>query len=341
MVDWSKYNPDTVNAIHRFCRNVDKCSDDYIINMINDIQKCENEYHITPVEYFCYKFNEINDDVKMTYISTKEYKDTLLNCVKEDKIQTYKNKYLCYEKLKRFYKRDIIKVTDFSDYNNFVDFVSKHKKYIIKVIDGSLGSKISVINVKENDSIKDLFFYALSYGGCVIEEYVQQDASVSAFNESSVNTVRLTTVCDDGNVDCFFTFIKLGRDNAIVDNGGQGGILALINPKDGTVISDGYDEDMNLFVNHPNSNLRIKGFAVPKWNELMDYASDLAENAEGITVIGWDFALTDKGWDIIEANTFPSIFPIQMLLSMEFGCGIREQYNKLLGKYINSKKEIY
>ena len=98
---------------------------------------------------------------------------------------------------------------------------------------------------------------------------------------------------------------------------------------------------MNLFVNHPNSNLRIKGFAVPKWNELMDYASDLAENAEGITVIGWDFALTDKGWDIIEANTFPSIFPIQMLLSMEFGCGIREQYNKLLGKYINSKKEIY
>ena len=73
----------------------------------------------------------------------------------------------------------------------------------------------------------------------------------------------------------------------------------------------------------------------------MDYASDLAENAEGITVIGWDFALTDKGWDIIEANTFPSIFPIQMLLSMEFGCGIRKQYNKLLGKYINSKKEIY
>lgn len=330
-----------MNAVHRFCPDINNFSDDYILTVVNDIIRSENEYHITPAEYFYYGFNKANDEVRNTYISTNEYKSTLLNCVEEDKIQTYKNKYLCYEKLKKFYKRDIIKVTDFSDYNNFVSFVSKHKKYIIKVIEGSLGSKVSVVNVNENDSVKDLFFYALSYGGCVVEEFIEQDFSIAAFNKSSVNTVRLTTVYDNDNVNCFFTFIKLGRDNAIVDNGGQGGILALINPKDGSIISDGYDENMDSFVNHPNSDLTIKGFTIPKWNELLFYACELAKAAKGITVIGWDFALTNKGWDVIEANTYPSIFPIQMLLNKTVGHGIRERYNKLLGNYINNKKEIY
>lgn len=341
MFDWTKYDSEIKNTILRFKSDINNYDEKYIENLVNDILQCVKVYNITYTEYFYYGFENLSDEIKKTYVTTDEYKNTLLNCIKEDKIPVYKNKYSCYEELKSFYKRDIIKVTDFSDYNNFVQFVLKHKKYIIKVIDGSLGAKVSVVNVTEKDNPKNLFFYALGYGGCIIEEFIDQDPVFAAFNKSSVNTIRLTTVCDDGKVNYLFSLAKFGRDNAVVDNAGQGGIISMVDTETGEVISDGYDELLNVYFKHPNSNLDIKGFRIPRWNELLEFSESAAKSAQGITVIGWDFALTDKGWDVIEANTFPSIFPIQMLMNKTYDHGIRERYNAFLQKYSHNKKVNY
>ena len=45
-------------------------------------------------------------------------------------------------------------------------------------------------------------------------------------------------------------FIKIGQKGSFVDNGGAGGILAQIDPKNGTIITDGKDEAYCIQRNH-------------------------------------------------------------------------------------------
>lgn len=334
------YDKALVDNLKRFKK--DSLSDEkYITSLVSDIESNIAKYQIDSEEYFLYNFETATTDIKQTYVSTKEYKECIVNSIQKEYLDTYKNKYSCYLAFKDYFKRDVIKVQDFNDYAAFKDFVDKHKKYIIKVIDGSLGSKVSVVNVNPNDDVKNLFFFALSYGGCIIEEFVNQDPVFAKFNESSVNTIRLTTVYDGDDVEFLFSLARFGRDNEIVDNGGQGGIISMVNPLTGEVISDGYTEDVEKFEKHPNSKIAIKGFKIPQWNDLINTATEIVKKTKGITIIGWDFALTDKGWVIIEANTCPSIFPIQMLMTQTFGHGIRSEYEKTIGKYKNCVRTDY
>lgn len=341
MISWKDYDESLVRNLHRFINDIDSWDSESLDFLIKDIQKANEEYNIDSEEYFLYGFSGSSAQHKSSYVSSKEYKQTLENSVNKEYLETYKNKYNCYCYFKDYFKRDAVKVTDFSDYPTFAQFVSKHKKYIIKVIDGSLGSKVSVVNVGENNSVKDLFFHALGYDGCIVEEYVVQDKVFSAFNPSSVNTIRLTTCCDNGEVQFLFSLARFGRDGAIVDNGGQGGIISMVDPKKGIIVSHGYTENIEKFEVHPNSKIAIKGFQIPRWDELIEMATELAKKAKGITVIGWDFALTDKGWAIIEANTFPSIFPIQMLTTQQYGHGMRDEYEALIGKYKSTVRTEY
>ena len=338
MIDWNNYTEELYNNVHKFKQESELKNEAYCNNLLDNIESAIKKYSIDSEEFFLYNFEKLSEELRNTYVSQKEYRVTVSNSFDRSNIKNYISKYNCYLMFKEYFKRDVIKVESFDDYDIFKEFVSKHKKYIIKVIDGSLGANVSVVNVNENDSVKNLFFYALKYGGCIIEEFVNQDSAFAAFNESSVNTIRLTTACNDGKVEYLFSLARFGRDNEIVDNGGQGGIISMIDPLTGEVISDGYTEDLVKFTEHPNSHLTIKGFCVPRWNELLQMAETLAVMAKGVTVIGWDFALTDKGWVVIEANTQPSIFPIQMLMAQTFNHGIRKEYERLLGKYKNAQK---
>lgn len=338
MFNWSLYDKELVYTVHKFIPEIDLYSEEEILDIIDDIISANKKYLVTYNEYFLYNFYGASDSIRRTFIPKCQFKKTISNSLDRKFVYIYNSKYDCYKTFNKYFKRDAIKVENFDDYNEFKKFVSKHKKYIIKENDGSLGSNISVVNVKENDNIKDLFFYALQYGGCIIEEYLTQDPVFAAFNESSLNTIRLTTVYDNGKVDYLFSLAIFGKKNSIVNNGGQGGIISMVNPMTGEVISDGYTEDLERYIEHPDSHLAIKGFCVPKWGELLKIAEELAIKAKGVTVLGWDFALTDRGWAVIEANTQPSGFPIQMLMAQTFGRGIREEYEAMIGKYKDTKK---
>lgn len=332
---------DLNETIQRFYTISNTLNSTQMSQLISDIKRANSELKISPKEYFLYDFKDLPMETRKTFVSTEEYKNTLHNCVKNEIIDVYKNKYKCYKHLQEFYKRDIISVNSFDDYEEFCKFTKKHKKYIVKNESGTLGNHISVVNIGSSDSTRNLFFHALSYGGCVVEEYIEQDETMSKFNDSTVNTIRLTTVFAKNEVRFLFAFLKTGMKNSIVDNGNQGGILALIDVETGAIVSDGYNEEMEQFTEHPDTNLIFKGYQIPKWDELLKFASQIVSHTEGITVIGWDFALTGDGWLVVEANTFPSLFPVQMLMSKTYGHGIAKEYNELLGEYKNNKRVVY
>ena len=45
------------------------------------------------------------------------------------------------------------------------------------------------------------------------------------------------------------------------------------------------------------------GFAIPAWDDLLSLAEKLAKVVPEQKYVGWDFALTDNGWILVEGNT--------------------------------------
>lgn len=81
------------------------------------------------------------------------------------------------------------------------------------------------------------------------------------------------------------------------------GIFASIDIKTGAIISNGFDELGHEYKCHPDSNVRFKYFVVPKWDELLEEAKQahLSLSEKQIYVV-FEFALSVKGWVIVEAN---------------------------------------
>lgn len=135
----------------------------------------------------------------------------------------------------------------------------------------------------------------------IIEEYITQHEAVAAFCPASVNTLRITTLYKDGECHFLYSVFRMGR-GAVVDNFHAGGIAASVDPATGVVLTDAADLSSNTFAVHPTSGLTIKGFQIPHWDQVLDTCRKAAPIVNGTQLVGWDFAITPDGVDLIEGN---------------------------------------
>ena len=137
----------------------------------------------------------------------------------------------------------------------------------------------------------------------VVEEVIQQDQVMSQWNPSSVNTIRIPAFLTKKGFFILPPSFRTGLKGNVVDNAGAGGILANIDVASGEIYTDGVDERGHTFVSHPDSGMVFKGWKVPRWNELMSLVEEIhRNNMTSHLYIGWDFALTQQGWCLIEGN---------------------------------------
>ena len=137
--------------------------------------------------------------------------------------------------------------------------------------------------------------------GCVVEGLIQQTGIFHDIHPSSVNTVRISTIRFDDRVEIIHPFAKFGQAGTCVDNGGAGGILCTIDPNTG-VIMRARDEQGTCYEKHPDTGSPIVGTQIPKWEEAVALAKELAHVRPQNRYVGWDVALTDNGWVLVEGN---------------------------------------
>ena len=87
------------------------------------------------------------------------------------------------------------------------------------------------------------------------------------------------------------------------------------------------DERCNYYTKHPDTNLDIVGFKIPMWNEALDFVKKLANVIPNVKYVGWDIALTEKGWVLIEGNEKG-----QFLWQIPTKQGFREEFNIICKK---------
>lgn len=251
-------------------------------------------------EYFLFQFYKLNTAGREEFITDKKRYPFYTAFNTQENHELFTNKSETYKVFEKFYKREVLTIDQDLPFDVFKQFVKKHPRYMIKPLLGSLGQGIKIVS----DDSYEFFSSLMSKTGkaeYICEELIEQSKKMGELHSASINTVRVpTVVCKDG-VHIFHPVLRIGINNSIVDNGGSGGILANVDTDTGIVYTAGFDESGNRYVVHPNSGIAIPGFQIPKWDEAKQMAIELAHVTNN-RYTGWDLALTDEGWVMVEGN---------------------------------------
>ena len=250
------------------------------------------------------------------------------------------DKYRAYERLKPYYKRDVIEVRDMSDLDTFADFVSKHKEFVVKPADSSFAVGVHKDSMEHyGNDVAEALKSILSEGTAVkarrpsrmskmvLEELIDQDESMACLHPASANGVRATAVRGkDGKIHIFHPWLKGAFGGVFIGTGISGGFAAEIDAETGVILTEARLKNGNNFLVHPDTGITIKGFQIPKWDELRALVDQLMEELPGYGYIGWDLVLTPDGWCVMEAN-YSGEFSFQWFNKR----GYKKEFEELIG----------
>ena len=252
-------------------------------------------------DYCIYGFVRLTPRSRRTFVADKlryHYCD-ILNKKEIEHLMT--DKYACYNAYKRFYKREMIGCYNAKDKKTFIDFVSRHERFIFKPMNEHSGHGIKILNSTQINS--DLFFdESISKGEFVVEELIQQGKELSLIHPYSINSLRVVTFVINRNVKIIGATLRMGCGEAFTDNAGSGGIYASVDFQHGIIQTDAVNYKGEHFNFHPTTDVQIIGLKLPKWLEALDLIEKITTNVEGTTLISWDIAYSNNGWVMVEAN---------------------------------------
>lgn len=260
-----------------------------------------HRFGCTYEEYVMFNFQSLDFNERSSFICDK-VRYYLYNKMNLDRNHSiFRDKYLTYVNFKKYFGREIICIKTEKDYEKFQDFLSKHESFFVKPLDSDCGKGARYIYSSDYTDCRACFDEISSAGGVLVEEKIIQSDGIGSMHCSSVNTVRMITVKNKTGVHIFHPFFRMGQNGSIVDNCAAGGIFANVDPQTGSCYTLGHDERGNTYLTHPNSGIVIKGFKIPKWQEAVGLAKELAVLTTN-NYVGWDLALTDDGWILVEGN---------------------------------------
>lgn len=288
--------------------------DNYISSTLNNQERlriycdilCANIRHgATIINYFTYDFYNKSLSERREFI-TVETSLRFLHAFNPSKYHDiFRNKDQTYEIFKNYFGREIILVTESTEFGVFKEFCLKNHELFIKPRNLGFGRGTRRIQIDESTNLENLFHECLDEQ-LIIEEVINQHPGLAAFHPSSVNTIRVSTVVTKNGVRLMKpSFFKMGKSGSVNDNWSSGGILAEIDINTGIIYTNGSDVNLKQYAKHPDSNQQIKGYQIPFWNDLKEFASELALVVPQNRYVGWDIALNSKNKPIlVEGNHF-------------------------------------
>lgn len=324
--------PDTINAFVPKDKRNDPA---YMKKLIKDITENHYIYMISPAEYFLLDFANLTDSQKHEFVGEHE-KNLLCRATRGNDWRILWDKNSCYQAFQQYFKRDAVAVTSESDRDALFAFIKAHGSAIIKEARGTLGKGIQIVHDDSSEmneywaSIRDSLSKKATY---IAEELIVQCDELARFHPTSVNTVRIMTFRKDGEVTFLGSFFRMGSGNSIVDNAGSGGIFAEVDIQSGRIVGSGISKTGKRFNFHPDTGVQIKDYQMPKWPDLLDLCKKMATVLNDQPYTGWDCALTDNGWVMVEGNSqaqFVNQYPNRH--------GMRELVEKTFYALIDSKK---
>ncbi len=285
----------------------------YIRRLKEDILFSRINYNIWYSEYFRFGFERLNDLGRSEFLGEYKRREIVeYYRAKSDGYLCLLNKYRTYEKFRPYYRREVIEVRSEGDREAFLEFTDRHASFILKPESGYQGMGIEKQHVHDRSEAERLFAGLIESGNAyVAEECIVQSEAMARFHPPSVNTVRLSTFFTDVGVIPLFALLRVGGGGGFTDHINERS--AAIDVETGIVKTTLWtSKDLSQLLFHPDTGTQIIGAQIPRWSELLELADRLARMIPEQKWIGWDFALTDEGWVLVEGNDDPATAGIQM-----------------------------
>lgn len=171
----------------------------------------------------------------------------------------------------------------------------------------------------------------------LVTEYVVAHKEIRKISSGALNTVRIMVINEDtlqpklANSVMKFSTKASGQ----VDNVKAGSIFANVNVITGE-FSDAKKVINSVYFNcntHPDSKLEIKG-VLPNWHTLSEKLVEISQHLQPLTYFGYDIAITDDGFKIIEINSHQGLMMFQSFGPLLKDNIAADYFNKVL----NNKK---
>lgn len=302
------------------------------ISVLFDIIKQYWRKGVSFREYYNMEFEKQSDLFRKTYLGFSEERHYLdvLNPIKFYALSY--NKYLTHKVLENtgirtstlycYYQPDgmVYNSNEIASCCDDIYRILKSKgvkECVVKNPEGSHGANIYVVNdilYEEDDAVlvrydKEHIRLSSIIGKTplIFESLVRQTNQFSAFNESSVNTVRfMTTLWPDGTARIIATFIKIGREGKCVDNAGDGGNVDVCVDVDSGEVKyaiqyDGWRNVKNI-EQHPDNGNQLNGIVIENWDRIKEEVKKYQQAFPFCRAAGWDVAITDDGPIVLEVN---------------------------------------
>ena len=295
----------------------------------NDILSAFVLYGIDPEEYFLYNFQHKSHDERRFFLSDRERKYGCKNASSWETYDELRNKDAFYALASKFFNRDVCIVKSAEDLDKFKEFVQKQPRFFAKPIDGTFGNGAGIIDSADYSSLEEAFQPFISTPEkWMLEEIIQQDPEMGKWNPSSVNTIRVHSfLTKEGKYAILNPTLRTGRKGSVVDNAGAGGVTAMIDVATGKIATQGIDKKYNRYDCHPDSKVQFEGTQIPQWEELKKTAEAVHRSLpKHHRYVGFDFALSTKGWVLIEGN-WGQLIGSQTASQK----GVRYQFEELMG----------
>ena len=200
---------------------------------------------------------------------------------------------------------------------------------IAKPLNESRGK--GIFKIYKDDSAKDAqkLYDLFVNDNYLVEQCIENCQQLKAFHPQSLNTIRVVTVSNKEKACVFSGVLRVGVGDSVVDNSHAGGISAQINVESGIVETDGADSHGNRYEYHPDSNIQIKGFAIPYWDVIVKTCCEAAKQSS-IPIVGWDVVANDDGTiEFVEGNHRPDMDVMQI----RYNHGVKKQIFSLIKEY--------
>lgn len=325
MIRWNNYAQmvDIVKVIQKYCPSANL--EHEIPRYIRRIRKAFVCDGWDAVDYFAYHYEKRSHRVRKQFVGEyeKHWFSYRVNSLRSADI--YNNKWNTYHEFKKYFRRDVVKVTSLSDWSSLDEFIRNHPIFILKPLDSSMGQGIQKIDARETRCDKSFGdgLLAAYPGGFLAEELIVQDPEIAKIHPQSVNTLRVHTFRLRDGILVYKPYLRIGRGNSVVDNAGAGGIFTSVNEETGA-IEKAVDEFCHEYTEHPDTGFPLIGYRIPRWEEAKSLARELATVIEDSSYVGWDLALTEKGWVMIEGN-----FEAQFVFQMPYQEGFRKDFEEI------------
>lgn len=142
-------------------------------------------------------------------------------------------------------------------------------------------------------------------GRYLFQERLSPHPDIAALTGGALATLRVIVLYRDGQALIDNVVLKWPAPGAIADNfWRQGNLLSAIDAETGAIgrTVTGSGLSLQRLESYPGTDTAFKGMTVPDWSAVQDFCAAAAPYFNGISIQGWDIALTDRGPVPVEVN---------------------------------------